>query len=172
MNARKARLEKVSIVTLALLMTLTSTVTVLAADDDGFYYTVQPGDTLSRIAWRFGITVQAIVQANGIVNPNQIFYGQVFWIPSSSGGSPGSTVYIVQRGDTLYSIARRFGTTYQALATLNGLHSPYTIHVGQRLIVSGSGTPGPTPPPSQKVHIVQAGDTLYAIALRYGTTPW
>jgi LysM repeat protein len=139
----------------------------------GFYYTVRAGDTLSRIAWRFGTTVQAIVQANGIVNPNRIFAGQVFWIPSSGGGgSPGSTIYIVRRGDTLYSIARRFGTTYQALAALNGLRSPYTIYVGQRLVISGSGTPWPPPPPSQRVHIVRRGETLWSIALRYGTTPW
>jgi LysM repeat protein len=148
------------------------TPTSIPTSSSGFYYTVCPGDTLSRIAWRFGTTVSAIVSANGIINPNQIFYGQVLWIPSTSGGPSGSNVYIVQRGDTLSSIARRFGTTYQALAALNGLHYPYTIYVGQRLVVSGSGTPWPAPSPSQRVHIVQRGDTLYSIALRYGTTPW
>jgi LysM repeat protein len=156
------------LVALSPLPTPTSTPT----PSSGFYYTVRPGDTLSRIAWRFGTTVNAIVQANGIINPNRIFSGQVLWIPSTSGGSPSSTIYIVQRGDTLSSIARRFGTTYQALAALNGLRYPYTIYVGQRLVISGSGAPWPAPPPSSKVYIVQRGDTLYSIALRYGTTPW
>jgi len=139
----------------------------------GFHYTVCRGDTLYSIARRFGTTVQAIIQANGIVNPGQIFAGQVLWIPSGGGSCPpGSNAYVVQRGDTLYSIARRFGTTYQALASLNGLHWPYRIYVGQRLIVSGTITPWPPPPPSQRVHVVQRGETLWSIALRYGTTPW
>jgi LysM repeat protein len=138
----------------------------------GFYYTVQRGDTLSRIAWRYGTTVQAIVQANGIVNRNLIYYGQRLWIPSSGGGwSGGSTVYVVRRGDTLYSIARRYGTTYRAIAATNGLYYPYTIYVGQRLVIPGWGTPHPSPPYG-RVYIVRRGDTLTRIAWRFGTTPW
>ncbi len=133
----------------------------------GFYYTVLSGDNLFRIALRFGTTVQAIAQANGIVNPRLIRVGQVLWIPSLQTGTPH--VYIVQRGDTLYSIARRFGTTYQALAAANGIVNPRLIYVGQRLIIPDHDTPSP---PSPRIHIVRPGETLWAIALRYGTTPW
>jgi len=143
---------------------------------------VQPGDTLFRIALRFGTTVEAIVLANGIVNPQLISVGQKLWIPGSSDGEvPGPTIYVVQRGDTLYSIARRFGTTWRVLAAVNGLSDPRSIHVGQQLIIPGadpgsdtpgSGTPAPTPPPSQEIYIVRPGDTLWSIAMHHGTTTW
>jgi LysM repeat protein len=134
---------------------------------DGFFYTVRLGDNLFHLALRCGTTIQAIAQTNGIVNPRRIYVGQVLWIPAGGGSQP--TVYVVQRGDTLYSIARRFGTTYQVLAAVNGLSNPRLIYVGQRLTIPGSGHPGPPP---QTVHIVRQSDTLWSIALRYGTTPW
>ncbi|HBY94272.1 MAG TPA: hypothetical protein DEP84_09970 [Chloroflexi bacterium] len=86
----------------------------------------------------------------------------------SPGTPPGqATVYVVQRGDTLSSIARRFGTTVQAIMAANNLQST-TIYVGQRLIIPVGQTP---PPPGQTtVYTVQRGDTLSAIARRFGTT--
>lgn len=59
-----------------------------------------------------------------------------------------TTTYVVQRGDTLYSIARRFGTTVQELVRLNAIHNPNSIRVGQRLLVPATATPTPTPTPS------------------------
>ncbi|HZD11250.1 MAG TPA: LysM domain-containing protein [Candidatus Binatia bacterium] len=126
-------------------------------------YTVQPGDTLYAIAGRFGTTVEAIVAANNIVNPNIIHVGQVLTIPGE-GGSPGPTptppppggggggTYTVAPGDTLSAIARRFGTTWQEIAALNNISNPNIIHVGQVLQIPGGGggtppPPGPTPPP-------------------------
>lgn len=135
-----------------------------------YTYVVRFGDTLWSIARRFGTTVQAIAQANGIVNINYIRVGQVLCIP---GGTPPPTpppsgVYIVQPGDTLWSIARRFGTTVEAIAWVNGIINPNYIYVGQRLIIPG----GITPPPTQTVYIVRWGDTLWSIARRFGTTAW
>ncbi len=80
-------------------------------------------------------------------------------------GAPES--YIVQAGDTLYAIALRYHTTIAALKQLNGLANSDIILVGQRLLVPAidSATPLPT-----SAYIVQPGDTLYRIALRYGTT--
>jgi LysM repeat protein len=100
---------------------------------------VQPGENLFRIALRYGTTVDAIADANYIVNPWFIYVGQRLTIPSTSGGTlpPGSTgqTYVVQPGDTLYSIAVRYDTTVQALMVANNLSSPNLIYVGQVLNV-------------------------------------
>jgi LysM repeat protein len=127
-------------------------------------YMVQPGDTLSRIAVRFGTTVQELVVLNNLSNPNLIYAGQTLKIPGETGGPPpttpppttpppstGTGTYVVKPGDTLSSIAARFGTTVQQLAALNGITNVNLIYVGQVLKVPGGssgGTPAPTPPPS------------------------
>lgn len=125
-------------------------------------YVVQPGDTLSRIASRFGTSVTALVQANNIANPNLIYVNQQIEVPdngtnpappappappSDGGGSSGT--YIVQPGDTLSRIASRFNTTVLAIVQANNIANPNYIYVGQRLTVPGaSGNPAPPPAPN------------------------
>ncbi len=92
-------------------------------------YTVQWGDWLNKIAQQFGVSTQAIVDANPGLNPNLIYPGQVLKIPapgttppSSGGVTPPTTnpgTYTVQRGDWIYAIARRFGVTVPALLAAN-----------------------------------------------------
>ena len=109
-------------------------------------YVVQRGDTLGRIAARYGTTAWAIANANGIRNINFIWVGQRLVIPGSGGqgggGSSGGGTHVVQRGETLASIAYRYGTSVNALASLNGIANPNLIYVGQRLRISGSGGGG------------------------------
>jgi LysM repeat protein len=111
---------------------------------EGCYYVVQRGDTLFSIARRFGATIGAIAQANGLSNPRYIRAGQRLVIPSACPAyAPpstvsGATVYIVRRGDTLYSIARRYHTTVTAIAWANGIANPHRIWVGQRLVIPTS----------------------------------
>ncbi len=92
-------------------------------------------------------------------------------VPPAAAASPGFV--IVTWGDTLYSVAVRNGTTVAALVRANGLPNPNFIYAGQRLIIpaSSSGSaPAPAPVASASVYTVQPGDTLSAIAARYGTT--
>lgn len=122
-------------------------VAAAAPDTDGTVYVVRAGDTLNRIAARFGVSAAALANANGITNPNRIFVGQRLVIPGTSGSKPAPApapgasggIYIVQPGDTLSKIAARHGTTVAALLALNGLRNPDLIWVGQRLRVSGTG---------------------------------
>ena len=93
-------------------------------------YTVVSGDNLSSIASRFGTTVSEISRLNNISNPNLIHPGQVLKL----NGSVDNTVYyIVKSGDNLSSIAATYGTTWQAIARLNGLSDPNKIYPGQNL---------------------------------------
>ncbi len=143
------------------------------APSTGGEYVVVAGDSLGRIAARFGTTVQAIVAANNLRNPDQIFVGQRLRIPGGSapapapttppaGGNPPSTSapttgeYVVQAGDSLGRIASRFNTTVQAILSANSLTNPNLIFVGQRLRIpggTGSAPPpaGSTPAPNQPV---------------------
>jgi LysM repeat protein len=152
-------------------------------------HVVRRGETLSSVAARYGTTTQAIVQANGLPNPNYIYAGQRLIIPgagnsgaASSGASqPGSgQAYTVRRGDTLFSIASRHGTTVAAIMQANSLRSSL-IYVGQRLAISGAGSSGTanssgaassgaSQPGSGQTYTVRRGDTLSGIAARHGTT--
>lgn len=136
-----------------------------------FAYTVQWGDTLYSLARRFNTTVAAIVALNGLQNANFISVGQVLRIPGVAAPTPGpGNEYTVQPGDTLYSIARRYGTTVEAIQSANGIVNPWYIRVGQKLIIPQ----GSTPPPATggTTYVVQPDDTLYSIAARFGKNVW
>ena len=92
-------------------------------------HVVQYGETLSSIAYQYGTDYQTLAALNGLANPNLIYPGQVLKV----NGSVVSNVYTVQYGDNLSNIAAKLGTTYQALAALNGLANPNLIYPGQTL---------------------------------------
>lgn len=136
------------------------------------YYVVQPGDTLSSIARRYGTTVTALVQANHLANPNHIYVGQRLVIVAANTGGPttswpvNSTHYVVKTGDSLSKIARHFNTTVQAIAAANGLKDTSYVYIGQRLVVPRGSA---YPPSVYGFHYtVKHGDTLSSIAQWYG----
>ena len=95
--------------------------------------TVQTGDTLSGIAARNHTTYQVLAAYNGIQNPNLIYPGQKIKIPGGTVASSKAKIYMVKPGDTLSGIAEKFGTTYQKLASINGIQNPNLIYSGQVL---------------------------------------
>ena len=147
-------------------------------EDNGavFYYTVERGDSLWSIARRFGVTVQEIRDANDLTS-DTLSVGQSLIIPGISAGDDLEdneendtvpTTYTVASGDSLWSIANRFGVTVNELKSANGLTSNL-LSVGQVLIIptAGSSTPGS---PTYNTYTVASGDSLWSIANRFGTT--
>ena len=101
-------------------------------------YTVQYGDTLTAIAERYATTVNQIVTLNNIQNPNLIYVGQTLEINTNVSNAndlhdTNHTLYRVIRGDTLSSIAVRYGTTVTQLVELNNIQNPNLIYVGEIL---------------------------------------
>ena len=99
-------------------------------------YVIQSGDTLYSIARHFGITLEQLLAANPqILNPDKIYPGQSVIIPSTSP-APGMLSYTVARGDTLFSIAQRYGTTVAVLLHLNPeITNASLIYPGQQIRV-------------------------------------
>lgn len=132
-----------------------------AQADENVEHAVAPGETLRRIAERYGVTIEALATANRIVNPNLIFAGQVLLIPDGpgmdetpveeqageqageeDGEKPVAVVHVVQAGETLTRIAAQYGITAAELVRDNGLGNANLIFAGQRLVVHGEPDEG------------------------------
>lgn len=161
------------------------------------FHTVRSGDTVGQLATLYGSTTPAIIQANGLNQSAFIRVGQVLAIPvrvpnpatatptptsavviivTATPAAPdtgGNLVYVVRPGDTLFRIAVRFNTTVTTLARANGITNPNIIRIGQRLNIptAGGSVPTPPPPPTGPTnYVVQPGDTLFRIAVRFRVT--
>ncbi|MEJ2733752.1 MAG: LysM peptidoglycan-binding domain-containing protein [Anaerolineae bacterium] len=111
--------------------------TSVSGGDGSVQHTVQPGETLSSIAQRYGTTVEALMQANGL-NSTSLYTGQVLTIPASSGGTSGCRIrHTVQSGEWVWQIARNYGVSPYDILALNGLtvQSAQTIYPGTVLCI-------------------------------------
>jgi len=87
--------------------------------------------------------------------------------PTSPPAPSGQVTHVVQRGENLFRIALRYGTSVEAIASANGIANPALIYVGQRLTISTQGAQPPAPSSGATTYVVQRGDNLFRIALRY-----
>ncbi len=198
-TARAAGLRRAATGTGATLALTAVTVAVAAPAHADTQYTVRRGDTVSHIAQRSGVSVAAISRANALADPSHIRAGQVLTIPSPTGATPTRstaptnaatvrTTYTVIKGDTVSHIAARTGSSVAAIVAANHLDGRAFIRVGQVLTIPGTGgsspvavttvsatvasvpaAPVPTPTSVSRYTVV-AGDTVGAIAARFGTT--
>jgi len=131
-------------------------------------YTVKNGDSLYSIARTYNTTVDAIKALNNL-SSDLLSIGQVLKIPSSNEDVVESYItYQVKKGDSLYSIARTYNTTADAIKTLNNLNSDL-LSIGQVLKIPNSDNLS-TPEKTYITYKVVSGDTLYSIARNYNTT--
>ncbi|MCI0713175.1 MAG: LysM peptidoglycan-binding domain-containing protein [Chloroflexi bacterium] len=127
---------------------------------------VQRGENLYRIAQQYGTSVNAIVTANGILDPRFVEVGQRLLIPNAQPDNPGViTAHTVQPGETLHTVAIRYQTTTEDLSRRNDVLNPTRLYTGQVLQINQTGD---EPLDSVRVYTVQTKDTLYRIAARFG----
>lgn len=127
------------------------------------YYTVKSGDSLWSIAKKFNTTVNELKSLNSKTT-NNLSIGETLLIPSKDVSSTDETIYIVKSGDSLWSIANKFGTTVNNLKSLNNL-TTNLLFIGQKLLVKST-----IKDDSTNKYIVKAGDNLYAISGLYGVS--
>jgi len=159
--------------------------------DSSGTHRVRRGETLSRIAAKYGVSTRAIQHENGLRSPNQIRVGQRLKIPgytprlpaepppssapatarSAPEPAPAAGVYRVRRGDTLASIARKFGVSARDLAVINRIKNANQIHPGQVIeLPGGSLTARPEDRSHAGTYTVRSGDTLDVIAKKFGVS--
>lgn len=122
-------------------------------------YYVQSGDTLYKIAQRYGTTVSRIREANSLYS-SYLYVGQRLNIPDSN---ENQMVYYIKSGDALYKIAQKYNTTVNQIKNLNNLSSDF-LYIGQKLLIPLKNIE------TNLTYYVKSGDTLYKVASRYGTT--
>ncbi|MFN3336023.1 MAG: LysM peptidoglycan-binding domain-containing protein [Thermomicrobium sp.] len=146
---------------------LLAVLTALAAQrvSAATFHVVQPGETLSGIAARYGVPVRELAKVNRIADPDVIWAGSRLVIPEPERVS--ARIHRVQPGETLSAIAQRYGVSVAALVAANDLADPNRILVGQTLVIPEQGD---TAQMDERVgrYVVQPGDTLVALAARFG----
>lgn len=175
--------------------TPTPAAAVIPASTRPTTHTVRAGDTVYAIAIRNGLRPADVLDWNGLNARSVIYPGQKLRLtppataqqpPKTSSPQPvtqtGGAVHTVKRGDTVYAIAKKYRSSVSAIVSANGLGRNAVIYPGQKLRIGGTASAPSTPttgapttgtpstPSPAKTHRIVAGDTLYGIAKKYGTS--
>lgn len=131
-------------------------------------YVVQKGDTLYSIANKLGTTVSELKKENNLTS-NTLQIGEVLRIPTKEIYEEEENIYIVKKGDSLYSIANKYNTTVEELKRINNLTSNI-LSIGQVLKLPSDKANNVEKEENTISYTVQKGDSLYSIARKYDTT--
>ena len=154
---------------------------------------IRRGETLGRIAGKYGTTTAALAELNGISARKTLRAGQYLTVPIRTKGSANYSqassipqikanigngsyfAYTVKREDSLHKLALRYGTSISAIRRLNGFSSRRILYAGEKLKIPGSSgyaykNPIDRLTENLVIHIVRDGDTLWKIAQNYGAT--
>lgn len=152
---------------------------------------VRPGDTLTALARRYRLTVEQLAAFNHLPDANRIYAGQRLLLQAPAAASSTTpvvkpagrrVVHVVEPGEHLTGIARRYGTTIEAIVAANAIANASYIRTGQRLVIPGladaaprrpaaaTASPAAPKPAAFRTHRVASGEHLTGIARRYGTT--
>ncbi|MGC9333315.1 MAG: LysM peptidoglycan-binding domain-containing protein [Anaerolineae bacterium] len=141
-------------------------------------HTVESGETVSSIAKLYGTTVKEILQANGLKENTIISPGQELLVPLPVANTATPTItptpsptpfeYTIKSGENLSTIAKRFGTTVEALLAANDIPDATNIRVGTKIVIAQP--PDYSATMAYEIYEVQQGDTLYTIAAKFDLT--
>ena len=136
----------------------------------GQFYIIQEGDILFTIAAKFDTTPENILRLNPGLNPANLPVGRRICVISATDQPVrcpiGTLPYNINEGDTLLSIAMRFGTDVEALLRANPDIDPYNLQVGQRICISQKFQEPPMCP-TRNFYVIRRGDTIRAIAASF-----
>lgn len=164
----------------------------VASNSGGGTHVVRAGDTLGEIAEQYGTSAKALMSANGIRNPRTIRVGQKLRVPgtavvaSTASTKPeartakatASTQHVLRSGETVGALARRYGVSSQAILDANGIRDPRGLQIGRTLKIPGTAAapvvaksaPAPERRTSGATHVLAKGETIGALAARYGVS--
>ena len=161
--------RNITFIILAIALLLPAQNLVLAqTDTSGAIYIVQQGDTLGDIAARLGVTVQELIEANQLTDPNSISAGQQLVIPGLKGVNGILTSKTVQLGETLETISYQYNMPVAMLTDLNRIVSASEIYAGTQLVIVESDQSNPLQP----VFSLESHQTLLELAVLNDTNTW
>ena len=132
-------------------------------------YTVKAGDTLWGISNQYGVSVTELARINNIM-ADKLKIGMVLTIPSKSGTNPSNMfIYTVKKGDSLYSIAKKYNTTVNEIIDINNLKNT-NLSIGQQIRIPEIYNDEFLELPEFTNYTVKKGDSLYSIAKSFNVT--